>query len=321
LSWKAGERTSTHEVYFGTAEPLTLVSTQSDTVYNPGTLDYYTTYYWRIDQVNEYGTTQGDLWSFTTISPPVINHLSNPGFEENDDSWTGPSTSLRVSDGNSRTGNWSWRITNTSEAFKYGIQEVTSLLPNTVFTLSGYIRTQDITGSGNGARLQILFYNADTHVSTNQSSGIKGTNDYTKLSLTNTSPEIFTHAIVRLAITNCSGIAWFDDMSLDTDNYPKKSSLSQVSVMDPNTVESKFSIYPNPSSGEFIFDFELEDTEKIEITIYSLNGTKILSLCNREFIPGRYKERFNAESLSAGVYFVRISVGQKIETKRIILIK
>jgi hypothetical protein len=68
LSWTAGYGTDSHNVYFGTDNPPPLVSSnQTGTTYNPGTLESNTTYYWRIDEVNDtdYNTT-GDVWSFTT---------------------------------------------------------------------------------------------------------------------------------------------------------------------------------------------------------------------------------------------------------------
>jgi hypothetical protein len=66
LSWIAGSGTSMHKVHFGTNSDPPLVSTQSNSIYNPGTLDYNTTYFWRIDEENLIGTTTGNLWSFTT---------------------------------------------------------------------------------------------------------------------------------------------------------------------------------------------------------------------------------------------------------------
>ncbi len=68
FSWDAAALADTYDVYLGT-DPgsLTLVSDgQAGTTYDPGTLDGETEYFWRIDSVNEYGTTTGDLWSFTT---------------------------------------------------------------------------------------------------------------------------------------------------------------------------------------------------------------------------------------------------------------
>jgi len=102
LRWMAGETAVTHDVYFGTvfddvnnasrANPLgVLVSQgQSDATYDLGVLDYGTTYYWRIDEVN--GTPdntvfKGEVWSFTTepFAYPIAgiiatsNAVSNAG--------------------------------------------------------------------------------------------------------------------------------------------------------------------------------------------------------------------------------------------------
>lgn len=57
-----------YDVYFGaTAETLVLVSEgQSARAYVPTGLALDSTYYFRIDSVNEFGTTTGDVCSFST---------------------------------------------------------------------------------------------------------------------------------------------------------------------------------------------------------------------------------------------------------------
>lgn len=66
LSWIAGSDTTSHDVYFGTTDPPLFAQNQSGTTYDPGTLAYETTYYWRIDEVGPGGVTEGTVWSFTT---------------------------------------------------------------------------------------------------------------------------------------------------------------------------------------------------------------------------------------------------------------
>jgi hypothetical protein len=66
LTWTAGDGAELHEVYFGTAHPLPLVSTETDTTYAPPVMAKNTTYYWRIDEVNGKGKTTGQTWSFIT---------------------------------------------------------------------------------------------------------------------------------------------------------------------------------------------------------------------------------------------------------------
>jgi hypothetical protein len=64
-------------VYFGTEATPALVASQAETGYDPGPLEYGTTYYWRVDTVKKDGTVQaGNVWSFTTTTPVGIFEFS-----------------------------------------------------------------------------------------------------------------------------------------------------------------------------------------------------------------------------------------------------
>ena len=65
LSWTAGAGAVSHDVHFGTTSPGIFQGNQTTTIFEPGPLQLGQTYYWRIDEVNAYGTTAGDTWSFT----------------------------------------------------------------------------------------------------------------------------------------------------------------------------------------------------------------------------------------------------------------
>jgi len=72
LSWTGGDPdtgdTITYDIYFGTTSPPPkVVSNQTGTTYDPGTMSYSTTYYWKIvawDNHDAY--TEGPIWEFTT---------------------------------------------------------------------------------------------------------------------------------------------------------------------------------------------------------------------------------------------------------------
>jgi sugar lactone lactonase YvrE len=71
LSWTADPDATSHDVYFGTSNPPPFIHNQAATTFDPGTMEYSTTYYWRIDELGAYGTIPGQVWNFTTImSPP-----------------------------------------------------------------------------------------------------------------------------------------------------------------------------------------------------------------------------------------------------------
>jgi hypothetical protein len=79
LTWTAGFEAVWHTVYFG--ENFDEVNnaaegpTQIHTTYTPGTLELEKTYYWRVDEFDEQGSTYtGDVWSFTTLPDvPITN--------------------------------------------------------------------------------------------------------------------------------------------------------------------------------------------------------------------------------------------------------
>ncbi len=88
LSWSGGTSqcnglTATYNVYFGTAASPPLVqSGVSAKSYNPGTLAYGTTYYWKIVATDANGSTSSTVWSFVTevgcVAPPLAASSPNP---------------------------------------------------------------------------------------------------------------------------------------------------------------------------------------------------------------------------------------------------
>lgn len=105
-SWQNGGGATSYDVYFGTnAIPgITEFKTnQTATSFNPGTLVYSNTYYWRIDSKNAGGTITGDIWSFTTASSAARGTLqfntSTNNILENSSSFTVTVTRLSGSFG------------------------------------------------------------------------------------------------------------------------------------------------------------------------------------------------------------------------------
>jgi outer membrane protein assembly factor BamB len=72
LSWIGGDPdtydTVTYDVYFGEVNPPPQVEwNQTETIFDPGTLEYVTIYYWQIVSWDNHGAfAEGPLWEFTT---------------------------------------------------------------------------------------------------------------------------------------------------------------------------------------------------------------------------------------------------------------
>jgi len=85
LSWAAGDNAASHEVYLGTSfDDVNDANTASDpNIYRgsqeladvnyPVSTVWGTTYYWRIDEVNDPNTWKGTVWNFPIIPASVTN--------------------------------------------------------------------------------------------------------------------------------------------------------------------------------------------------------------------------------------------------------
>jgi concanavalin A-like lectin/glucanase superfamily protein len=87
LSWRAGREAVTHDVYLSTdPEALALIDSTSDTSSTPGDLEFGSTYYWRIDEVNEaddISVWPGMVWDFMTEEFAVIDDMESYNDEDN----------------------------------------------------------------------------------------------------------------------------------------------------------------------------------------------------------------------------------------------
>ncbi len=102
LSWSPGEYAVSHEVYFGTDEEAVR---NADTAspeyrgsrdlgsesYDPGMLEWDTTYYWRVDEVNNADPDSpwtGNIWSFTTANFLIVDDFEDYDVGNNEIWWS-----------------------------------------------------------------------------------------------------------------------------------------------------------------------------------------------------------------------------------------
>ncbi len=69
LHWDAAPRATSYTVYFGTDSNPPVAGSVTGTSYDGlGTLDFSTTYYWRIKANNDSGSASSPVWSFSTLA-------------------------------------------------------------------------------------------------------------------------------------------------------------------------------------------------------------------------------------------------------------
>jgi hypothetical protein len=80
LAWRPGREATSHKVYIGTdnnavAGGAVTAATAAGHAYTPASLDFATTYYWKVDEVGDAGTYAGNVWNFTTEEFAVIDNF------------------------------------------------------------------------------------------------------------------------------------------------------------------------------------------------------------------------------------------------------
>jgi hypothetical protein len=57
------------------------------------------------------------------------------------------------------------------------------------------------------------------------------------------------------------------------------------------------------------------------LKIFDILGREIRTLVNENLQPGTYEITFDAENISSGIYFYKLSTGVFSDTKRMLLVK
>ncbi len=79
--------------------------------------------------------------------------------------------------------------------------------------------------------------------------------------------------------------------------------------------------YPNPFNPSTTIEYSVETPCIVKIVIYDALGREIKTVVNEFKNSGSYKEIFNAENLSSGIYFYQLNNGNNIQTKSMSLLK
>lgn len=84
--------------------------------------------------------------------------------------------------------------------------------------------------------------------------------------------------------------------------------------------------YPNPFNPATTIGFTLNKRENVQVTVYDVSGKRVAVLADRVFAPGYHTVLWQGvnhrgESVSSGIYFVRMITGKYSSNKRIVLMR
>jgi len=97
-----------------------------------------------------------------------------------------------------------------------------------------------------------------------------------------------------------------------------------VSVPDQRGLPLAFSLkqnFPNPFNPATTIRYELPKTSRVKLKIYNLLGQDVAVVVDESKPAGKYEVHFDGANLPSGVYFYRLSAGEFVEIKKMLVVR
>ncbi len=102
--------------------------------------------------------------------------------------------------------------------------------------------------------------------------------------------------------------------------YGKTSGIHQTGFGIPDNFEI-FQNYPNPFNPSTTVTFNVSSNSFIRLSVYDAIGREVAVLLNERLYPGTHTANFKGDNLTSGIYFIRLSDGNRSETIKALLMK
>jgi hypothetical protein len=136
----------------------------------------------------------------------------------------------------------------------------------------------------------------------------------------------FTGDSVTINLTPTSNL---DSINFYLYRYPRL----LMGIKQSGEIPEEFKLYqnyPNPFNPVTKIKFSIPSNEFsisqrgegiVTLKIYNVQGKEIATLINESLQPGTYEVAFDGTNLSSGIYFYRITAGNFVATKKMLVIK
>ena len=100
-------------------------------------------------------------------------------------------------------------------------------------------------------------------------------------------------------------------------NYSNEIEVDFVGVTEYALLQN----YPNPFNPSTVISYQLPVDSKVQLKVYDILGTEIITLVNEIKSAGKHNVSFDAGKLSSGTYFYTIIADGFVQTKKMMLVK
>ena len=162
---------------------------------------------------------------------------------------------------------------------------------------------------------KVIWTNSGLSLST---SGIQSTaftpsaSQWKPISVNLSAYKFYTHARVRFEFQNRRGNnIYVDNFSIN--NIP-------VSGLDDAKKQLyKFNLYPNPINSTATLSFELQQNEKVKITLFDMMGREVMVAEDAQLESGSHTIHFSRTNLNTGMYFIRFEAGENTFNHKVLI--
>ena len=106
---------------------------------------------------------------------------------------------------------------------------------------------------------------------------------------------------------------------IKNETYKSKDNLGITENSLSSSAALQMNVYPNPVVGTAQINFELSESASVRYDVYDLSGRIVSSRILGDYGQGSHDVTFNANSLTAGSYIVRIQAGDKTQSTKIMV--
>ena len=113
---------------------------------------------------------------------------------------------------------------------------------------------------------------------------------------------------------------------VDADGGSEMFSAIEVTALFIPTEYALSHNYPNPFNPVTTFTYDVPEASEVTIRVYSLLGKEVKTIYSRQQVPGRYTQTWDGtdntgRKLASGSYFLVLTAGELIKTRKILLLR
>jgi hypothetical protein len=122
--------------------------------------------------------------------------------------------------------------------------------------------------------------------------------------------------VYRLRQLDLDGTEHFSD--------PVRVTVTTTGVGEDPSTPSAFALhqnYPNPFNPKTVISYQSPVASRVRLVVYDMLGREVATLMDGMMGPGRHEVPFDATGLASGIYMYRLTAGERVESRKMLLMK